>query len=272
MADWQLTQAYDFSEGQVRYDVLGAGPPVVLVHGTPWSAFSWRKVAAGLAQSRRVHLYDFIGYGLSEKRAGQEVSLAVQNRLLAELLDHWGLAAPDIVGHDFGGATVLRTHLLGGRDFRRMALVNAVAMAPWGSPFFGHVREHEAAFAGVPAYIHKAIVEAYIKTALHGDMAAESFAGLVAPWLGDQGQAAFYRQIAQADQRHTDEVEPRYGEIRCPVLILWGENDSWIPIETGRRLHQAIPGARFQPIPGAGHLAQEDRPEVILQALERFFA
>ncbi len=182
MADWRLTRAYDFSEGQVRYDVLGEGPPVVLVHGTPWSSFSWRKVAAGLAQSRRVHVYDFIGYGRSEKRPGQDVSLAVQNRLLAELLDHWSLGAPDIVGHDFGGATVLRTHLLGGRAFRRMALVNAVAMAPWGSPFFRHVREYEAAFSGMPGYIHRAVVETYIKTALTGDMAAESFAGLVAPW------------------------------------------------------------------------------------------
>ena len=53
---------------------------------------------------------------------------------------------------------------------------------------------------------------------------------LVAPWLGQPGQGAFYRQIAQADQRHTDEIEPRYGEIDAPVLVCWGEEDTWLPV------------------------------------------
>jgi pimeloyl-ACP methyl ester carboxylesterase len=52
----------------------------------------------------------------------------------------------------------------------------------------------------------------------------------IEPWIGATGQAAFYRQIAQMDQRYTDELESRYGEIHCTVRILWGEEDSWIPV------------------------------------------
>jgi len=92
----------------------------------------------------------------------------------------------------------------------------------------------------------------------------------VQPWLGDQGQAAFYRQIAQMDQRYTDEVESLYPGIRCPVQILWGEDDQWIPIERGRALQQMIPGAQFLPVPHAGHLVQEDAPEAVVAALMRF--
>ena len=70
-----LGQEYKFSEGLVRYDIIGDGPPVVLVHGTPWSSFTWYKLAPVLAQRYRVHYYDLIGYGQSEKRNGQNVSL-----------------------------------------------------------------------------------------------------------------------------------------------------------------------------------------------------
>ncbi len=51
-------------------------------------------------------LFDLLGYGQSEQRDQQDVSLGVQNELLAELLDHWRLERPEVVGHDFGGTTV----------------------------------------------------------------------------------------------------------------------------------------------------------------------
>lgn len=268
--DWTLDQAYSFSEGAVRFAITGKGPPVVLVHGTPWSSFTWHKQVTALADRYTVHVYDLVGYGQSEKRDGQDVSLAVQGRLLAELLDHWSLARPRIVAHDFGGAISLRAHLLSGREYDRLALMNVVALAPWGSPFFAHVRANEAAFAGVPGYIHRAIVEAYIKGALFTDLEPAEFDALVAPWLGEAGQGAFYRQIAQADQRYTDEIEPHYGDIRCPVLVMWGKEDSWIPLETGQRLHRAIPGSRFIEVEKAGHLVQLDAPDRITAALLDF--
>ena len=72
------------------------------------------------------------------------------------------------------------------------------------------------------------------------------------------------------DERYTREAESLYPTIRCPVQILWGEEDQWIPIERGRALQQMIPGSRFPPIANAGHLVQEDAPEAIVAALLRF--
>ena len=72
------------------------------------------------------------------------------------------------------------------------------------------------------------------------------------------------------DQRYTDEIEGRYGEIECPTLILWGEKDAWIPIERGYVLASRIPNAVFRPVSEAGHLVQEDAPEAIVAALLDF--
>ncbi len=153
MTDWKLPKVYNFDGRTVRYGVRGNGPPVVVVHGTPWSSFNLRHLIRAFSHDFTVYYYDLVGYGQSEKSPG-DVSLGVQNQVLDRLLTHWNLDTPAIVGHDFGGTTVLRTHLLNEQDFERIILIDPVAISPWGSPFFQHVNAHEAAFAGVPDYIN----------------------------------------------------------------------------------------------------------------------
>jgi len=78
------------------------------------------------------------------------------------------------------------------------------------------------------------------------------------------GQPAFYRQIAQMNDRHTDEIQDRLDEIRCPVTLLWGEQDAWVPLDRGRALAQRIVGADLHTVADAGHLILEDAPEAVL--------
>ncbi|WP_429304449.1 alpha/beta fold hydrolase [Paraburkholderia sp. GAS199] len=275
MPTWPLPHCHTFRGQAVRFHVTGDGPPLVLVHGTPFSSYVWHRIAPHLARIRTVYYYDLLGYGLSAQAAPgveQDVSLGVQNALLAELLAHWQLKSPDVIAHDFGGATALRAHLIDGCDYRTLTLIDPVALAPWGSPFVRHVREHGDAFAGLPPYIHEAVVKAYVRGAIARAIPDDELAPYVAPWLGVTGQAAFYRQIAQMDQRYTDEVEPRYAQLRCPTQILWGEEDHWIPPARGRQLAACIPDAQLQMVPKAGHLMQEDAPEAIVAAALRWLA
>lgn len=266
-ASWSLPETFLFEGQAVRFGRLGLAenPPLVLLHGTPFSSVVWRRIAPHLLRHRQVLYYDLLGY--SEMRSNQDVSLAVQGRLFAALLAHWRLSKPDVVAHDFGGCTALRAHLLHECEYASLTLIDPVALSPWGSPFVCHVRDHEAAFAGLPSYIHAAILPAYIGGAAFRPLSEPAMKLYVDPWLGASGQAAFYRQIAQMDQRYTDEIESRYGEMRCPVRIIWGEQDSWIPVERGRELARRIAGSGLCVVPEAGHLVQEDAPEAILAAL-----
>ena len=81
------------------------------------------------------------------------------------------------------------------------------------------------------------------------------------------GQTAFYRQIAQMNQRYTDEIETLLPDVRCPVSILWGEADEWIPVGQGHKLQGLIPRSRLRTVPQSGHLMQEDAPEAIITAI-----
>jgi pimeloyl-ACP methyl ester carboxylesterase len=264
------TEVFASSAGAVRWDAVGSGDPVVLLHGTPFSSYVWRDVAAALATRYRVYFWDMPGYGTSEMRSGQRVSLATQGKVFAELLGHWGLESPRVVAHDFGGAVALRAHLLHRAAYSRLALVSPVALAPWGSPFFRLVGEHTEVFEQLPPALHRALVAEYVCSASAPGLRSQVLERLVEPWTGPEGQAAFYRQIEQADQAHTDEVQDLYPDIAIPVMLAWGEQDAWIPPERSRELAAMIPGLVARPIEGAGHLVQLDAPAPLTAALVDF--
>ena len=268
---WRPSQTYESAGGEVAYEILGDGSPVVLIHGTPSWSYLWRNVAGDLAGQHTVHVCDLLGYGTSEKRAHQDVSIAAQTKVLAGLLDLWGLEQPCVAGHDFGGAIALRLLLLEERRFRRLALCDPVAIAPWITPFSRHVQRHLEAFQTVPEHIHRQMIATHIRTAIAREMTDDQLEPYLRPWLGAAGQAAYYRQVAQFDERYTREIEPRYGEIQTPTLVLWGAQDGWLAPEFGRRLADAIPGARLAPIPNAGHFLPEDQPGRVAEALASFF-
>ncbi|MEM9221928.1 MAG: alpha/beta hydrolase [Pseudomonadota bacterium] len=256
--------------GNVAAGAAGAGPPLVLAHGWPWSSYAWHRVIPALAKDFRVHWYDMPGYGQSDKFDGQRSSLDVQGEIFALMLEHWRLERPRVIAHDFGGATALRAHLLHGCQYERLVLLNVVAMRPWGSEFFDHVGRYVDAFQGLPPPIHEAVVRAYIKGAVARTADPGDLDALAAPWLTPEGHKSFYRQFAQADERYTAEVEPMYGAVVCPTLIVWGEDDPWIPLARGRALHQRMKNALFDTLLGVGHLPQLEEPVGLLAKTRDF--
>jgi pimeloyl-ACP methyl ester carboxylesterase len=187
MVRWALSNEYGSSQGVVRYEIFGEGPPLVLVHGTPFSSYVWREVVPALAEAMSVYAFDLPGFGSSEMRTSQHASLSAQSKVLTELLEHWGLDAPAVAAHDIGGAITLRAHPLEGRDFGKIALMDAVALSPWGSSFYRLVQEHVGVFRRIPAYMHEAMVGAYIRDATYVPMDDEALRPYVEPWLGAEG-------------------------------------------------------------------------------------
>jgi pimeloyl-ACP methyl ester carboxylesterase len=267
VGEWVLRERFATGAGEIAWDRLGDGPPVVMVHGTPWSSWTWRRIAPRLAERFTVYVFDLLGFGVSDQRPGQDVSLAAHGARLAALMEFWGLERPAVIAHDIGGATTLRAHLLHHRIVAALALIDVVALAPWGTPFYRLVREHHSVFEQLPATIHEGVLRAYVATAQPRPLDRDVEDNLIAPWLGRAGQSAFYRQIAQGDQRHTDDIEPLLDKITAPTLVIWGEADPWLPAADGAELAERIPGARLALLPTAGHLVQEDQPDELSRLL-----
>jgi pimeloyl-ACP methyl ester carboxylesterase len=263
----ELTDVFEWEGRRIAWARAGSGPPVVFCHGTPFSSRVWWAYAEALAGDFTVHVWDLPGYGRSSMAPEHRVAADVHARAFRALLDHWELERPQVVAHDLGGLVALRAHLVEGAAFASLFLVDVVAITPSGSPFFRFVQENPRLLAQLPAYIHDAIVRAYLGSATHRGLAAGELDALVEPWTGELGQAAFYRQIADYDLALLEENERRLGELDLPVRILWGAEDTWIPLETGRRFAGLLPGASLTEVPGAGHLMQYDAPIELSTAL-----
>ncbi|MFG3260365.1 alpha/beta fold hydrolase [Streptomyces sp. NPDC048172] len=260
------------SGGEVAVRVAGEGPPVVLTHGTPASSHLWREVVPVLAREHTVHTWDMLGYGDSRAAPGTAPSIARQARTLAELVAHWGLEEPALVGHDIGGGVVLRAHLVEGVRARRLALVDAAVLGPWNTPFTEHQQRHADVYRTMPPDVFADLIAARFRTATHRPLSEEATAALLAPWRGAAGQGRWLDQVAAVSFEDTREVVARLGEITAPSLVLWGREDTWLPPATGERLAAAIPGARLRLIEDAGHFLPEDAPGPVAEALRTHLA
>lgn len=261
-----LPHRFEFEGQKVAWGCIGQGNPLILVHGTPFSSQVWRKIAPLLAKHWKVYFYDLLGYGESEKRSEQNVSLEVQSHLLTALFDEWGVESPEVLCHDFGGTTVLRAHYLNGLRYAKLTIIDPVAVSPWGSPFVQHIRNYQEAFTGLPEFAHLALLREYLQSSTYLEMNEDTLGIYMKPWQGECGQAAFYRQIAQMDQCFTDEIEPLYTTMEN-IRILWGEQDLWIPLSQGVKFAKRVANGQLIHVPNSGHLMQEDAPEAIIAAM-----
>lgn len=260
-----LDQHFDFNGQPIAWGTLGDGPALVLVHGFPFSSQVWRRITPSLARRYRLYFFDLLGSGASGKPT--EVPSQQQGQLLKALLDHWQLQRPAVLAHDFGGLAALRALFIEGAEIGRLTLLDAVAVLPSGSPLFAHIRAHETAFAGLPNYAHQALFNAYIQNAAYRPLSPDALATYFQPWQDKAGQAAFYRWIAQSNSAAIEELQPLYGPAPCPIRLIWGAEDGFIPPAQGKELARLLQLAPPELIADAGHLVQEDAPETLVGLL-----
>lgn len=269
-ATWSLGQQVTTSRGQISWDVLGEGPPVVLVHGTPSRSVLWRNVAPLLAEHFTVYVFDLLGYGQSERYEAQEVSVHVHGEVLAELVRTWGLDAPALVGHDIGGATVLGAHLLEGTPTDKLVLVDAVVLRPWITATTRHIKAHMDVYASMPTHSFREIAAAHLRTATEQPMQPEVFAAYFDQWEGEQGQQLWLRNVRGFDEQDTADFEPLLDAMATRTRIVWGEQDRWLPVEVSATIQSRLPNADRVLIPYAGHFSPEDQPAEVAEAIADF--
>ncbi len=267
---WTLERRASTSHGEIAWDRLGAGPPVVLVHGTPSRSVLWRGVAPLLAERCTVYVFDLLGFGQSERYERQEVSIRVHGEVLAELAQIWDLQAPDLVGHDIGGATVLRAHLLRGTPARKLVLVDAVVLRPWITPTTRHLKAHPDVYRTMPTHIFREVAAAHLRTATHRPMDPAVFAAYFDQWEGERGHQLWLRNVRGFDEHDTADFEPRLATMTTPTLVVWGEHDRWLPPEVSGEIEALLPDAVRVLIPAAGHFAPEDQAVLVANAVIDF--
>ncbi|KAL1850248.1 hypothetical protein Plec18167_007353 [Paecilomyces lecythidis] len=274
-----FTHRSDTYEYSISWTCLGPdnAPPVVFVHGTPWSSIVWESYAKALSSRYRVYIFDRPGFGQSPDRKSVaptnsetdlDGSLTGQAEAFAALYRSWHFKPdqlPHIIAHDNAGLVTLRANILYDCQYASLCLIDVVAVGPFGCPFFRLVAENKPVFSSIPDSIFQGIILGYIRDASFKPLPGDITDNLLAPWTanGSQGQEGFIRQLLQADQRYAGDIEGRYAEVgnTIPVKVIWGKEDRWIPADYAVKLGRVIGAREVVLVEEAGHLIMFDQPE-----------
>lgn len=268
------------ADTRIAYGVFGTGEPVTLIHGTPSSSYIWRQVMPELVDAGyRVHVYDLLGYGMSERPWNPQIDTSVSGQvpIFEGLLDHWQLDDLHIVAHDIGGAVAQRFAIQSPKRVRSLCLIDTVSFDSWPSK-----RTHEQMHAGLDTLIkvedaeHRAHFAEWLLSTVQNKelMKNASLDTFLDHICNPIGQASlFQHQVRHYDPKHTAELTDRLAELgELPVQVIWGADDAWQVADWAYKLHAAIPGSELHLIPDCGHFAMEDRPEKLSCLLVDFLS
>lgn len=263
---------------RITFGVYGAGEPVVLIHGTPSSSLIWRNVLPRLTEAGyKVHLFDQLGYGVSERPWDPSVdtSMSAQVPILEALLKHWGLDTFHLIAHDIGGGIAQRYGVFNPQRLRSLTLIDVVSFDSYPSK-----RTKEQMSAGLqslydkPTAEHRAHFKDWLLSAVQNKekFVQSSLPTFVDYISGPIGQGSlFQHQVRHYDPIHTMEVADRLGELgKIPVKLIWGADDAWQVVDWAQKLNKAIPGSELELIEDCGHFSPEDQPEKIADILIPF--
>jgi pimeloyl-ACP methyl ester carboxylesterase len=248
---------------EIAYEQLGAGPPLVLVHGAAGDGRVWRPQLEKLSDAFTVVAWDEPGAGRSsDVPAG--FGLADYAHCLAGLIEVIALGPAHVAGMSWGGTLALELHR------HHPKLVATLVLADTYAGWKGSLPQEEvrARVEGLHRML-AAPADAFDPTLpglFAGDPPAE-FAALLQEIAADvrpESLRTVLLLMAATDQR---DLLPR---IDVPTLLVWGAQDARSPLSVARQLEQAIPDTTLVVIPDCGHVSNLERPEQFNDAVRDF--
>jgi pimeloyl-ACP methyl ester carboxylesterase len=245
----------ELAEVTLELDDQGLGDPVLLLHGFPASRRLWSGVAPLLVEAgHRAIVPDLAGYGASRAAEGTAVGMANQARWMLELLDRLGLERVAVVAHDVGSAAAQLMLAAAPARLRSLAVLDGVYRSEWAMEAVESIQRWPIADAArlMPVLVRRL---------------GKSLREVLACYAGEEGGLRLIR--AARDLHPAETAELRLEQV--PALVLWGERDAYLPVDTvARPLAQQL-GAELKLLPG-GHFLPIDCPAEVAAALRDFLA
>jgi pimeloyl-ACP methyl ester carboxylesterase len=243
-------------------------PAVILLHGFGASLHTWEPWATGLAAEHRVIRFDLPGSGLSAPDPGGDYTDARSRQILLALMDQLGVARASLVGHSIGGRIAWSFAAEHPERVDKLVLVSPDGFASPGFEY-GKPPEVPASFRLMRHALPKALLRmslepAYADPTVLTDEVVQRYHDLM---RAPGGRDALLARMAQTVL--VDPV-PTLRRIQVPTLLLWGEQDAMIPFANSADYLKAIPTATLVPLPGVGHVPQEEAPERSLVPVREF--
>ncbi|HEX7171973.1 MAG TPA: alpha/beta fold hydrolase [Candidatus Limnocylindria bacterium] len=260
-----MTEFLETNGARIAYDTAGSGPAVVLIHAGVANRSMWDDQVTALQDAYRVIRYDTRGFGETETDA-----VEFSNRAdVAALLDHLGEEQAHVVGLSRGGQIAL-DFVIEHPDRVRSLTVVAGGISGYESPDELPVETWETVEAMWKQKDWERLTD--WETAFWADGHGQSpdrvpeVRRRVRAWVLEN-------YLAEKEEGRPQPLDPpavgRLGELKAPLLVMYGTLDEPATSESMRHLADAVRGARIEAFESA-HLVNLEHPERFNQVLREF--
>lgn len=261
---------------RVHYQEFGdaANPPMILIHGYTASTYVWKTAAPTLAREGfRVIAIDLVGFGYTEKPRWFEYSITAQTRTIERFMDRVGIGRAVVVGSSYGGAVAATLALDYPERVEKLVLVSPVV----NDRLKSHPILRLASFPGVGEAITPFLSDSriFMRYRMNGTFARanrhmvteERIDSIRRPLFAADGHHSL---LETSRNWHAERISTDANLINQQTLIIWGEDDSVIPVTDGHFLHDEILHSRLVVLKDCGHVPHEESSDVFCKIVTEF--
>ena len=253
---------------QVHYRDEGEGIPIVLIHGTASSLHTWDAWTNSLKNDYRVIRLDMPAFGLTGPHPNQDYSIKTYSGLLDTFLSRLSIDSAYLVGNSLGGGIAWHYTAEHPTKVKKLVLIDPTGYPRNGEPWIFKLARTPVLNAIIKYFTPKSLVEDNLKQVFFNDnkITPELIDRYYDLTLREGNRTAF---IDRAKTKMIDQTE-KLKSIHTPTLIIWGKEDSWIPVSDGQRFLNDMPNAKIAVLENTGHVPMEESPKQSLTPLLEF--
>ena len=249
--------------------------PMVLIHGTAASLHTWEPWVSELKESKRIITFDLPAYGLTGPNANHDYSQKAYVEMLDSLLIKLKIKKCILGGNSLGGSVTWNYAIAHPEKIEKLILVDA-----GGYPLKSNSVPLGFKLAKIPLlsnlleYITpKAMIESSIKNVYFdpSKVSKELIDRYFELTLRAGNRKAFKeRMVSPKNTTNLNNTSELIKTIKVPVLVLWGDSDQLIPVESAYKFHSDLPNDTLVILKNLGHVPMEEDPKASLIAVKEF--
>lgn len=241
----------------VHYRDEGAGPALVLLHGTGASLHTWEGWTSILRPDLRVIRMDLPGFGLTGPEPSDDYTSTAYVRFLEDFVTKLGIERFDLAGNSLGGFVAWRYAVVHPERVRKLILVDAAGYPSKHPPVLVFRLARISWLASLlervdpRALVARTLRDAYADKSKVTPELVDLYRDLV---LRTGNRRAFSARVSTSESDHSFELR----SITAPTLIMWGALDALIPVSDAKRFENDIPKSQLVIYEGVGHAPMEE--------------
>jgi pimeloyl-ACP methyl ester carboxylesterase len=263
----------------IYYEVEGEGNRVLIfLHGFANDLSVWASVRKLVPKDKvRMYFLDLKGFGRSSKPERSNYSLLEHADIILRFLEHYKIADATLIGHSYGGGISLLAVLqsltrTGQRVVNKLVIIDGLCFKQ-EFPLYASLMKTPLAGAAIWDIIPSTLKARFIlektfydKSKITDELIAMHARAYSLPKVNNT-IASSLNQIVPPNY---EILVGRYKDIDIPTLIVWGQQDRFIPVSRGIELHATIKSSQLELIKNCGHAPHEERPLEMFEHLSNF--